>query len=172
MQKLKNKLIVNIMILIVIIGIVAMFAACEDKSTETIKSGVDSFGRTYGQIYDIDEYKSGTYSIVYEIEDTSTIGKSMISKYCEDYVIVNIDEGICILTFYCSGDMLGNVKLGKDDILIEGQSMIDGDKYGYRFDIQRDMLDDKMAMSTKVKLMGKEVKFSIRVDLTKAVLVG
>ena len=172
MQKLKNKLIVNIIVLIFLIGIVAMFAACEDKSTETIKSGVDSFGRTYGQIYDIDEYKSGTYSIVYEIEDTSTMGKSMISKYCEDYVIVNIDEGICTLTFYCSGNMLDNVKLGKDDIFIEGQSMIEGDKYGYKFDIQRDMLDDKMAMSTKVKLMGKEVKFSIRVDLTKAVLVG
>lgn len=172
MTKIKNKLFVNVAVLLVILSLVAMFSACGKDDEESVKSGEDSFGRTYGEIYDIDEYPSGIYKVAYDIEDTSAMGKAMIRQYCEDYIVVIVDDGNYSLAFYCSSNMLDKVRLGKEGALTDGKVVTENDKQGYEFVIQRETLDDKMAMSCEVKLMGREVNFSIRADLSTAQLVG
>lgn len=172
MQKTKTKLIANVVILVLLLAITALFAACGNDNENTVKSGADIFGRTYGETYDIDDHDSGEYRLSYTIEDTSAMGKTMISNYCADHVLLQVADGEYFLTFYCKSDMLSDVTLGSDENKTEGESSVSDGSYGYKFAIERDTLDDKIAMSCTVRMMGRTVSFSIRLDLDKAVLVG
>lgn len=172
MQKYKKKLAVNITVCLILFASICLFAACGNDSDENLKSGKDEYGREYGKIYGIDEYATGEYRLPYSIEDTSAVGKSMIEQYCVNYMLLKVGGGTYSLTFYCKSNALNSVKLGQEGNLSEGQSVQEDDKYGYVFEIDRQMLNDKMSMACTVKLMNREVNFSVRADLDKAVLVG
>lgn len=173
MQRYKNKLILNFAISLILVAAMCLFAACgKDGIDDGIKTGKDEYGREYGEVYSIDEYESGIYRLPYGTEDTSEIGKSMIKQYCLEYVLLEIDDGECVLTFYCKSNALTDVKISVDGEMLSGESADDGENYGYAFAIDRSALDDKIGMECTVKLMNKTVTFSIRVDLEQAVLVG
>lgn len=173
MARYKNKLILNFALCLILVAVVCLIAACgNDGISDGVKTGEDEYGRVYGEIYSVDEYESGIYRIPYEIEDTSEIGKSMISQYCLEYVSLDVDGGQYVLTFYCKSNMLNDVKLSVGGEMQTGESADNGENYGYAFEIDRSALDDKMGMECTVKLMNKTVAFSIRADLSQAVLVG
>lgn len=153
---------------------IALFAvACNNNAQEgNIPDGQDAYGREYGQIYNIDEYDTGTYQLKYEIQDTSVMGKTMIGANCKDYVGVSKQNDKFTLTFYAKDSMLSDVKADIDGSIIDGQ-LLSQDGWGaYSFEIQREQLNSKIKLSCRVDIMNKNVEFSIVVDTASAVLVG
>lgn len=167
MKSMKSKIISGIAIFICAMMLCGILASCQGDKDNT-PSGEDAYGRVYGQIYDIDDQPSGTYKLTYSIEDTSTMGKTMIAMYCLDYVNIIVDNGKYQLVFYCTGNMLSDVKLSDK----EAKASETEDGMAYTFEIDRQMLDDKMAMSCYVTVMKKQVSFSIKAHVDNAVLVG
>ena len=173
MERSMKKLKINLAVAVVTMFLICLLTACIDGNAgEDIKTGTDEYGRTYGEVYSIDGCESGVYRVRYSIEDTSDIGKIMISQYCADYVKLKVEDGVYQLTFYCKSDALKDVKAYLDGQVIDGKSVEEGDLYGYAFSLDRGALDEKIGMQCTVKLMNKTVQFSLAVDLNSAILVG
>lgn len=163
MRKNRKAIVIALSIILIIL---AIFAACSERET-SVDTGTDPLGREYGSVYNIDDYASGNYRVTYEIGGTSDMGKWMIQKNCEDYIGLAVTEVGHTLYFYCKGDLL-------QDVTLDGQlSQVrtkDGNQV-HSFAIERAMLDQEMEMQCMVKIMHKQVKFTIRVDLNTAILV-
>ena len=173
MKNSLRKLKINLAVAVVTIFLICILTACKDGNVgEDIKKGTDEYGRTYGEVYSIDGCESGIYRVRYSIEDTSDIGKIMISQYCADYVKLKVEDGVYQLTFYCKSDALKDVRADLGEQMIDGKSVEEGDLYGYAFSLDRGALDDKIGMECTVKLMNKRVQFSLIDDLNYAILVG
>lgn len=161
------------MIVIVAISVIALvfsLAAC--VKDETVYDGKDAYGRSFGEIYEIGSEETGIFRIPYVIEDTSAVGKSMISSNCADYVEVKKDAEKYEFTYLCKKGMLGKVSLVREDGDVNAT---EGEKDGYQsftFDLTEDELRNKIALKCVVTLMKKTVNFSVRPDLTQAKLVG
>lgn len=173
MERSMKKLKINLAVAVVTMFLIWLLTACIDGNAgEDIKTGTDEYGRTYGEVYSVDGCESGVYRVRYSIEDTSDIGKIMISQYCADYVKLKVEDEVYQLTFYCKSDALKDVKAYLDGQVIDGKSVEEGDLYGYAFSLDRGALDEKIGMECTVKLMNKTVQFSLTVDLNSAILVG
>lgn len=173
MERSMKKLKINLAVAVVTMFLICLLTACIDGNVgEDIKTGTDEYGRTYGEVYSVDGCESGVYRVRYSIEDTSDIGKIMISQYCADYVKLKVEDGVYQLTFYCKSDALKDVKAYLDGQVIDGKSVEEGDLYGYAFSLDRGALDEKIGMECTVKLMNKTVQFSLTADLNSAILVG
>ncbi|MDE6211435.1 MAG: hypothetical protein K2G42_05640 [Clostridia bacterium] len=164
---MKKKIFIGLSIFCIMCAVITAFVGCDNSGLGS-ESGQDKFGRTYGEIYDIDDYTSGIYAIEYEIGDTSAMGKSMIGSNCYEKIKLAISDGEYTLTFYCKNTAFSDVKLNGE----LGQRVEESGMYGYQFKIDRENLDTSLAMTGKVSLMNKDVAFSIKVDLSKSALIG
>ncbi len=167
-KKMKNKIIICAVIFCILATASAVFIACDNSGGLDSQSGTDKYGRKFGSYYDIDEYESGIYSIEYEIGDAGAMGKTMIGNYCYQDVKIAVSEDSITLTFYCKDKTFSDVKLDGN----AGVSVEESDMYGYKFDIDREDLNEKFSMTGYVSMMKKDVAFSIKVDLSKARLIG
>lgn len=157
-----------------VVALTALFAlaACGAEVTEPVYEGTDKYGRTLGEIYDIDSEDTGIFRVPYEIGDTSSMGKTMISANCADYVTVEKTESGYTLTFYCDDGMLGGVELVRESGETQGKEASADGYQSFAFEIAREELDSKISLQCEVKLMNKVVGFSVTPDLSKAKLVG
>ncbi len=96
------------------------------------------------------------------------MGKTMIGNYCYNKVKLVVSAEGMALTFYCKNNTFSNVKLDSR----AGKSIEESDMYGYTFEITREDLNNKLAMTGYVSLMKRDVAFSINVDLSNAKLIG
>lgn len=149
----------------------ASLAACKDENKQ-ILSGTDEYGRTLGEVYDIDSEETGAFRLSYATGDTSTIGKTMISSNCAEYVKVEKTSDGYFLTFYCKSGMLGKVALVRESGKTQGTQGEEDGYQSYSFAVAKEELGAKIALECEVKLMNKTVAFSITVDQNSAVLVG
>lgn len=165
-----KKTITFIIAAITVCALVFSLAACGEE--EQVYSGKDAYGRSYGEIYDINSEETGLFRVPYEIGDTSAIGKSMISSNCADYVEVKKDADKYEFTYFCKKGMQGEVAVVSDDLTVKGTA---GEKDGYQsftFDFTQQELENKIALQCEVTVMNKTVNFSVTLDLKQAKLVG
>lgn len=148
------------------------FAACNDNNGGFVYEGTDVYGRTLGEIYDIDSEDTGVFSVPYEIGGTSAIGKTMISANCADYVTVEKTQSGYTLTFYCDDGMLGSVKVVRGSGKTRGKRGAADGYQSFTFGMTREELDSEISLECEVKIMNKVVEFSLTCDLSKAKLVG
>ncbi len=165
---MKNKIITGAVIFCLLVTLLVVFVACDNPGGLGSQSGSDKYGREFGSICDIDGEETGIYEIDYEIDDTSTMGKTMIGNYCYNKVKLAVSAEGMTLTFYCKNNAFSNVKLDSK----VGESIEESDMYGYTFEITREALNNKLAMTGYVSLMKRDVAFSINVDLSNAKLIG
>ena len=165
---MKNKIIIGAVIFCLLVTLLAVIVACDNSGGLGSQSGSDKYGREFGSICDIDGEESGIYEIDYEIDDTSAMGKTMIGNYCYNKVKLAVSAEGMALTFYCKNNTFSNVKLDSR----AGKSIEESDMYGYTFEITREDLNNKLAMTGYVSLMKRDVAFSINVDLSNAKLIG
>lgn len=165
---------ISTVIIAVLLALTALiaFAACKDKNKEPVYEGKDEYGRTFGEVYDMDSEETGTFRLPYEIGDTSSMGKTMISANCADYVTVEKKADAYVLIFYCKDGMLGGVKLVRESGTVEGKEDGANGYQSFSFDVGKEELSGKIPLECKVKLMNKTVSFSITVDVNNAKLVG
>lgn len=168
---MKKSSTVIIVVVSAIISLLA-FAACKDKDKEPVYDGTDEYGRTFGEIYDIDSEETGTFRLPYEIGDTSSMGKTMISANCADYVTVEKTGSAYILTFYCNDGMLGGVRLVRESGAVAGKEDGANGYQSFSFDIGKEELSGRISLECEVKIMNKTVSFSITADVNNAKLVG
>lgn len=159
---------------LVIIAMIAVsvFALVSCKEDEEVFDGKDEYGRSFGEIYDIDSESTGVFRLPYQIGDTSTMGQMMIEQYCADYAEIEKTQSGYKLTFYCDDGMLDNVSMTTDGTSVSGTQKSADDYQGFTFEVEKQDLESKITLSCVVKLMNRAVSFSIAVDLTQAKLVG
>lgn len=165
-----KKFATSVFVVIVAAAAVLALASCKDKEQEI--KGTDDYGRVYGEVYAVDSQPSGAFNVPYSIEDTSAIGKTMISANCADYVAVERTQDGYKLTYLCKKGMIGEIKLVGEDGTVSG---IEGEKDGYQsftFDVSEETLKNKIRLQCVVKIMNKTVGFSVVPDLENAKLVG
>lgn len=165
-----KKVVFAVVLIIAALVSLALFAACKDE--EPVYDGVDEYGRTLGEVYDVDSEETGKFRLPYEIGDTSSMGKTMISAYCADYVGVEKTSDGYVLTFYCDDGMLGNVRLVRDTVGVAGKEEVADGYQSFSFEVEKEELGSKIFLECEVKLMNKTVGFSITPDLDNSKLVG
>ncbi len=154
----------------VICTFVLFLTACTQQKTY---EGEDEFGRTYGEIYDVDSQPTGVFDVPYEILDTSAMGKAMIAANCADYVEIEKTSDGYLLGFLCKSSMLGAVKMiGADGSYIDGSESERDGYQAFTFSVTREMLENKISLQCEVSAMNKTVEFSVKPDLDGAILAG
>lgn len=150
---------------------VAVFA-CGDSDKSEIRAGVDEYGRNFGEIYALDSEQTGVFRVPYEISDTSSVGKAMISKYCAEYAEVEKRADVYVMTYFCEGKSLGSVGIKTDDGIVQGTEIKQSGYTGYSFELTEDAVCEKIPLVCVEKLMNRTVEFSITLDTASAVLAG
>ena len=159
-------------VLIATVFAVAAIALVGCGQDRKVRDGEDIYGRTFGEKYAIDSEETGIYEVPYEIDDTSFMGKAMISKYCADYTVVERSESGYTLTYLCKKGALRDVVIVRGDERIKAES---GERDGYAafaFDVSYEELGEKITLECVVALMNRTVSYSVSLSLQDAVLAG
>ena len=150
-----------------------VFALCACTSDEIESgSGAADDGREYGQIYDIDDYATGSYLVPYEVISDSTMGKAMVRKFCVANVkVVKSADGITLTLYVTDSSQMSDPRLvGADGQDISSKSVQGYGYDGYEFEVTRDMLDSEISVKMYINMMKRDTNFGISLDLTQAEL--
>lgn len=165
-----KKYVIAITVITVVV-IAFTLASCGGNQTP-VPEGQDVYGRTLGEIYDIDSQPSGEFRAAYEIGDTSFMGQTMISANCADYVLIKKSgDGYALTCLFKKGVLSAVGKLTGDDFE-EGVVSEEGDWQAVTFDVQRAELDEKIVLRCTVKAMNRTVNYSVKLDMKNTILVG
>lgn len=169
---MKKKFVMTVISVLIITVVAIAFASC-NSAQPPVKEGQDGYGRTLGNVYDIDSAPTGVFRIGYKIEDTSVMGKTMISANCRDYIELDVNNGRYTVTYLCKQGMLSQVSVKIDGAEREVKQGDTKDGYTpYSFEVSKEELGSKMQMTCIVDIMKKQVSYSVIPDIHSAKLVG
>ena len=104
-----RKKLIAVFAVAALLGAVFAFAACDE---EEAFSGTDEAGRTYGQVYVLEQDSAdGWFRVPAESFSESTMGKMMVDNTRKDYVTVIKEQDSYTLIYHATSDDMNNVRL-------------------------------------------------------------
>lgn len=156
-----------------LLSVMAVFAACKNSDPETF-DGADEDGRTYGEVYELNEATAdGWYRVPAESFSGSTMGKMMVDNTRKDYVTVIKSGDVYSLIYHATSGDMNNTRLVYDGEEMQAQMTLTGEVYNYRFDnLTWEDISGEIAVRVYVAtMMKRDTNFTIQLDFAQAVLV-
>ena len=110
----------------------------------------------------IDYLDDGIYKTTFSITDTSSMGKTMISKYFDEDVLIEKSNGMYYLSLTLNdSSQINNLIARIDKKLIGYEETIDNNKIIYTYTLNEVSIKNKININAYVYQMEREVEFSI-----------